>query len=413
MSCGQIALERAGFEIEEYYASEVDKHAIAVTQWNYPFTTQVGDVTKIKYANGTLHDSTGYAHKVDNIDILMGGSPCQNFSFAGTRKGMVTKDNIEILSLDQYLELKSAGFEFQGQSFLFWEYVRSLKEIQSQNPGVKFLLENVKMAKKWENLITSIIGVEPIFINSSLVSAQSRQRLYWTNIPNVVQPKDKGILLKDIIDYSVPFERTFTPKDATEKSKDGLIMAGEADDINGHDILKRIYSLEGKSPTLTAAKGGNQEVKIAKPINLGNVNPSGRGQNGNVYSVDGKSPCLTTNKGEGVKVANHIVGGAIRGRYLVDGKRQDHKMKTAGLTTQRVELREDGKTNCLTTVQKDTVVVDKSKWMWRKLTPVECERLQTVPEGYTDSVSNSQRYRMLGNGWTVDVIAHIFSFMKF
>ena len=191
MSCGQIALERANINVDTYYASEVDKYAMKVAMKNYPNTIQVGSVTNV----------VGSGH----IDLLIGGSPCQNFSFAGNREGMSTKDKIEILTLEHYLELKAEGYEFVGESYLFWEYVRVLKDIQKVNPNVKFLLENVRMTKKWKDLISSILGVEPININSSLVSAQSRNRLFWTNIPNVSQPADKGLVITDILDSDAEF----------------------------------------------------------------------------------------------------------------------------------------------------------------------------------------------------------------
>ena len=191
MSCGQIALERANINVDTYYASEVDKYAMKVAMKNYPNTIQVGSVTNV----------VGSGH----IDLLIGGSPCQNFSFAGNREGMSTKDKIEILTLEHYLELKAEGYEFVGESYLFWEYVRVLKDIQKVNPNVKFLLENVRMTKKWKDLISSILGVEPININSSLVSAQSRNRLFWTNIPNVSQPADKGLVVTDILDSDAEF----------------------------------------------------------------------------------------------------------------------------------------------------------------------------------------------------------------
>jgi len=186
MSCAQIALNRAGIKYDNYYVSEVDKHSIKVTQHNYPNTIQLGDITQI---NGS---------DLPTITLMCGGSPCQNLSFAGKMKGMSTKEDIEILTLEQYLDLKRNGFNFQGQSYLFWEYVRLLKEVKPKY----FLLENVKMLKKWENIISNVLGLEPIEINSTLVSAQNRRRLYWTNIPNINQPIDKGITLKDIIvDY--------------------------------------------------------------------------------------------------------------------------------------------------------------------------------------------------------------------
>ena len=204
MSCGQIALRELGVTIEKYYASEVDKFAIANTMANFPETVQLGDVREI--------DATTLGH----IDLLIGGSPCQSFSFAGKRAGMSTKTNEKIVTLSRYLELKKQGFEFEGQSYLFWEYVRILNQVRQTNPGVFFMLENVEMGKQWESVIDEAIGVRGVHINSALVSAQVRKRIYWTNIRTfqsvmfappdsaIPQPRDRGILLKDILEDEVP-----------------------------------------------------------------------------------------------------------------------------------------------------------------------------------------------------------------
>ena len=180
ISCGRLALERAGIPIEKYYASEICDYSIKIAKKNFPEIIEIGDVRNVEGEN------------FKNIDIVIGGSPCQSFSFAGKMDGMATKDEkIDITSLEQYLDLKNKGFEFEGYSYLFWEYVRILKEVKPKY----FLLENVKMAEKWKNVITDALGVEPIMINSELVSAQSRERLYWTNIPNIEQPEDKHIYI--------------------------------------------------------------------------------------------------------------------------------------------------------------------------------------------------------------------------
>ena len=310
MSCGQIALNRCGIKYDNYFASEIDKYAIQVTQANYPNTKQLGSVVDVK------------AKYLPRIDLLIGGSPCQGFSFAG----------------------KQLNFD-DPRSKLFFEFIRLLKECKPKY----FLLENVKMKKEYEQVITDALGVEPILINSSLVSAQNRKRLYWTNFPNITQPKDNKILLQDIVE-------------------DGGVLKGKS-----QTILSTIYKENAKS-------------------------------------------MITRNK-QGLLV----VCGAMRGRYIVDGKIQDGKMLTKGLTRQRIEIRYDGKTNALTTVAKDNNVCYEADGRpyyeidgirFRKLTPIECERLQTVPDNYTDCVSNTQRYKMLGNGWTVDVIAHIFNGLK-
>lgn len=363
MSCGQIALDQLGIKVDNYYAAEIDKYAIEIAKKNYPNTIHLGDVTSIYVKDKRLN--------LPQIDLLLGGSPCQGFSFAG----------------------KQLNFD-DPRSALFFEFVRLLKEC---NPKY-FLLENVRMKKEYQDVITEHLGVEPIMINSALVSAQNRVRLYWTNIPNITQPEDKGIVLKDVLeetpDNFVKMSNTFTTRqkgnrcltDMTKEKASNLsameyvkngrqgdyiacnnsgspIQIGMADDINGHDILKRIYSSEGKSPTLNSMNGGNRQPKVS---------------------------C-----------------GAFRGRYYDhEGKRTDHKESVAGKTTQHLEIRDDEKTNTLTTVQKDNVLT-QDKMYYRKLTPLECERLQTVPDGYTEGVSNTQRYKMLGNGWTVEVIKHV------
>ena len=170
LSCGQIALKELGVKVDKYYASEIDKHAIKQTMLNFPDTIQLGSVTDVDVS------------KLDKIDLLIGGSPCTNFSFAGKRNGMRTTTKEEIYTLERYLELKNNGFEFEGESFLFWEYMRILNDIRKYNPNVKFLLENVEMGKKWQKVLTDAIGIEGIHINAALVSAQNRKRIYWTNI---------------------------------------------------------------------------------------------------------------------------------------------------------------------------------------------------------------------------------------
>lgn len=293
MSCGQIALTNLGCFPDKYYASEVDKFAIQQTSHVFPDTIHIGDVTKVD------------GFDLPRIDLLMGGSPCQSFSFAGKRAGMVTTDNVEITDLEQYMDLKRNGFRFEGQSYLFWEYVRILTEIRLMNPDVKFLLENVKMAKNWEKVITGALGVEPILINSSLVSAQNRKRLYWTNIEGVTVPEDKGVFLGDILEDNVP-----------EKYYVSEILCG----------VKRIQAKE-----------------------------RGRGE---------KAKCLTAT--------------------VYKGPRND------GCTLVR-------------DYKGQAVITDRL----RRLTPDECARLQTVPDWYEWVVSDTQIYRMCGNGWTVRVIEHI------
>lgn len=201
MSCGQIALERAGIEVGKYYASEIDKYAMKVTQYNYPDTIQVGDVAKLDY------------QKIVGVDLIIGGSPCQGFSIAGKQQGMITKEKVEITSLEQYLKLKKEGFEFSGQSYLFFEFINAIRILKPKH----WLLENVKVDKKWLPIMNEVLGCEPIFINSEVLSAQSRPRFYWTNIPGVTQPDDEGIKLSDILEEEVTDERYYLSEDMTRK----------------------------------------------------------------------------------------------------------------------------------------------------------------------------------------------------
>ena len=252
MSCGQVALERAGIKVDNYYASEIDKYAIQITQKNYPNTTQLGDVTKWR------------EWELPQIDLLIGGSPCQGFSFAG----------------------KQLNFD-DPRSKLFFEFVGVFKTVRPKY----FLLENVKMKKESERVITNLLGVPPVKINSALVSAQNRERLYWTNLLDIHQPEGKEVLLDHIIE-------------------DGYVDREKA------------------------------------------------------YCID----------------ANYWKGGNLKS-YFEKKRRQ-------------------------------LVFTNEEKTEYRKLTPIECERLQTLPDNYTEGVSNTQRYKMIGNGWTVDVIAHILKGLK-
>jgi len=378
MSCGRIALDQLEIKVDNYYACEIDKYAMQVSQANYPEIIQLGDVCDVK------------SEDLPKIDLILAGSPCQGFSFAG----------------------KQLAFD-DPRSALFFEFIRLLKECKPKY----FLLENVRMKKEYLQVISEQVsacypeipfGIEPTMICSSLVSAQSRKRYYWTNIPNVTQPEQKGIVLRDILETRVnqdrlsgmtnqdnkaycltttyPCARPQRSMDKSEKSmipvedtvpysttliydsKDkshSPIQVGIATDINGHDILKRVYSEDGKSPTVNTCQGGNREPKV--------------------------------------------LAGAYRARSIdKDGNRVSWKEVKP---QQMLELRRDEKSNTVTSVQKDNVLTQDEVY-WRKLTPLECERLQTVPDNYTNHVSNSQRFKMLGNGWTIEVIKHIFKNME-
>jgi len=302
MSCGRLALERANIPVTKYYASEIDKWATKVSDANYPDIIRLGDINDWKKWD------------LPKIDLIIAGSPCQGFSFAG----------------------KQLAFD-DPRSALFFTFLDILNTIKAYNPDVKFMLENVRMKKEHLDVISDKLNVKPAMINSALVSAQNRVRYYWCNW-NVEQPDDKGILLKDIIDDS---ENESIVKDT--------------------DRNKRHYrNLDQKSLTCTATMykgaGNNGMTLIPKKCNQVGIASDIKGNESikRIYGTDGKSPCLTT------------MGGGHR---------------------------------------EPKIAMDKTQY--RKLTPLECERLQTVPDNYTNHVSNTQRYKMLGNGWTVDVIAHI------
>lgn len=312
MSCGQIALQKMGYTPEdyEYYASEIHAPSIKVTQYNFPNTTQLGDVTQVSYKEGVLYSENG-EHTVGKIDLILAGSPCQGFSMAG----------------------KQLAFDDE-RSKLYFIFERILKEIQAENANVKFLLENVKMKQEYRNVITKRLGVEPITINSNLVSAQNRHRLYWTNALNITKPEDKEIILKDILQENVQ-EKYYIKEGRLQWLKN----FGEVKEHKGYIAF---HPIKAKMPD-----GSSRRVDCTCILQW----PHGSNKGG-YRALDGKTPALTTSSWE----SNNLL--------LNEG-------------------------------------------LIRKLIPEECEVLQTVPVGYTSCVSDSQRYKMLGNGWTVDVIVHI------
>ncbi len=520
MSCLQMAFHQIGIIPTEYFASEIEKFPIKAAMINFPNTIQIGDVRNVKGSD------LGF------IDFLGGGSPCQSFSFAGKRKGMATKCDVEILTLSHYLELKIQNFEFEGQSYLFWEYMRILEELRVINPNIKFLLENVLMGEKWQKILTRAIGINPIKINSALLSAQNRQRLYWTNIASVQnglfgdlvcsipQPKDKGILLKDILETDLD-EKYFL----SGKMLDWLNRHSEK---RGTDF-KQLDGFQ-KSACITATANVKQNLSTDYIIHNTMPRSSKTGKGGTVplSRNDGKTYCLDTGNTNAIEMVGAIKFGrteeakAIRKESMANGKdftpfqakeisNIDYE-KMGTLTTainkdnllivaqrgrgenneQQLEPRNDGKTNCLTSVQKDNLVMQlnpskesggkqpyqqnrvydvdgispalcahKSDLIIsgtlrthndgkgfrevvsgkgatipararedgsgqnivsvagniRRLTPTECGRLQTIPKIFLENLINSdisdtQLYKMLGNGWTIDVIAYILTHLK-
>jgi DNA-cytosine methyltransferase len=383
MSCGQIALNKLGIDYDKYFACEIDKYAMQVTQHNFPDTIQLGDVQFVtKETFGT--------HK---IDLVIGGSPCQGFSFAG----------------------KQLNFE-DPRSALFFEFVRIVKELKPKY----FLLENVKMKKEYQNVITQYMGVEPIEINSALVSAQNRRRLYWTNIPNVEQPEDKGIVLKDIIESGYVDDRM------VDKGKSYCLTARYSGAVWWNSIERKqrtmisLEQVDNKLRHKEATKKGYAEAGEGEGLDL--TFPESKTRRGR--AMKDKSNCLTA--------AGHEMGVVVKSYREVRTEaakkaRKEHRDRTGEDFTpfraKEIVVRDDEKvgtvTPSLSNDHKISIETDK-KLVWRKLTPLECERLQTVPDGYSlvlddngkQLVSDSQRYKMLGNGWTIDVITHIMKNME-
>ena len=268
------------------------------------------------------------------------------------------------------------------------------------------------MKKEYQHIITEYMGVEPVDINSALLSAQNRRRLYWTNIPNITQPEDKGILLRDILDLGEP-KGTAT---AREFSVDTLCHhAADADDINGHASLKRVYGDLGKSPTVNTCTGGNREPKV---LIIKEATKKGYTEIEEGDCFDFTFPNSKTRRGRNMKHKSNCLTAANYDYMVFENKSATKTGKAYSLTASY-----NGAVawNSIARKQRTMVPVKQSTednpnvvdgYHYRKLTPIECERLQTVPDNYTDSVSNSQRYKMLGNGWTIDVICHILKNMK-
>lgn len=503
MSGAQIALTVANVTYSKYYASEIDKHAINVTQHNFPNTIQLGSVVDIDVS------------KLEPIHYLFGGSPCTNFSFSGKMKGMSTKCDIEILTLNHYLELKSKEFEFEGQSYLFWEYVRILTDIRKYNPDVIFLLENVKMTKKWERVLSDALGIIGVHIDSALVSAQSRKRIYWSNIKtrqdglfgdlvtDIPQPKDKGILLKHILESNVPEKYYLSDKMLKyfDNRKDNfnagkinvrnqedkattLTKSMSSCDISDNFIAVNVNGTHSeKAGTLTAryAKGTSNfgtetYIKVDKQLNPksnqnksdcftaggnsgGNhsdmdliverapiqINPSKESggnqpyQHNRVYDVNGISPALNTdarphaimiqrergnNTGFNKEVEKSpsitsnsfehnnflVVNEGNKNGFVEIKPGEVFDIENPNSKTRRGRKMID-KTNALMSINHFAQYTEDFRI--RRLTPTECKSLQTVPSWYEMTVlSDTQQYRCLGNGWNIDTIVHILSFLS-
>jgi DNA (cytosine-5)-methyltransferase 3A len=385
ISCARVALERRGIPVEIYYASEIDKYAIQISRKNWPDIVQVGSVVGLD------------TKQFKKIDLLIGGSPCQDLSIAKKdRKG---------LSGDR--------------SGLFWEYVRILKLLKPKY----FILENVNsMPKEAKDLITKTLGVEPIMIDAALVSAQRRKRLFWVGKlvytkhdifseahyeqVDVTLPDDRGILLKDILEDNNGVAITERRTEKAKKAR-SLYMKKTGKDFSPRRAKELVPRQDGKANTITT--GVTKEMLVMKEksntIRLG----GGGSKVGDKHEWDsvyqyrrtywretkgGKVPTLTANMGTG---GNNIP-------YIVD-TRQTTREKTP-------RIYDKGKSPTLnSTMYKEPYNVATDSPSIRKLTPLECERLQSLPDGYTDGVSNTQRYKALGNAFNAEVVAHILSFI--
>lgn len=344
MSCGQIALERAYIPVANYYASEIDKYAISVTQYNYPNTTQLGSVTNWRE----------WLVLLPKIDLIIAGSPCQGFSVASPGR---------------------LNFE-DPRSKLFFTFCDILAVLHGKNPDLKFFLENVKMKKEWRDIISDRMKVEPILINSALVSAQNRERYYWANFP-ITQPEDKGILLKDIIEEG-----------EVDRSKSYAIDANYFKGGSSKNMAERYFSRGKRQIVKTSDLHQSERRLVVKTLGHGFVKEDVEVDPDKYAALCAQSP--HTKHMIRIGTANDVAGHDYNKRvYSQEGKGPALAAKSGGNLEPKV-------------------AVDDSHW--RKLTVLECERLQTVPEGYTGApkISNTQRYKMLGNGWTVDVIAHAF-----
>lgn len=364
MSCGRITLSELGISVEKYYASEVDKFAIKATMQNFPDIIQVGDVRELEVS------------RLDKIDLIIGGSPCTNLSMSGKRKGLSTKEGMEVLDLQTYLELKENGFEFEGQSYLFWEYIRIYHELIKRGDNPKFFLENVEMGKKWESVFNETMGRKGIHINSALVSAQNRRRIYWTDIhDDIPQPEDRGILLRDILEEEVD-EKYFLSDKMIECLK-GRVKTEKFSPVQFSPI-KFPYEQKARTINTRLFKMGDNDNYIQVGNNDGST-----------------QPCV-------IIATPNIADITIPNKYIKKNIRSiDDKAHTLLATSHKGAM-----ANGMT-------LVDNGNFRIRRLTPTECARLQTVPEWYIwDGISDTQRYKMLGNGWNIETIKHIFKYIE-
>ena len=420
MSGGEIALREAGVSYNKYYYSEIDKWCNQQASLNFPDSIPLGDIRNVDVG------------QLDPIDLVIAGTPCKNLSFAGSREGLICNSLEEYLDIrrkwlitgDEKLYIHKGKFQ---QSMLFWDFVRILRDIQVYNPGVKFLLENVRMKKDQQEIIDRELGVKPVVIDSQLVSAQRRYRLYWTNIrtrqedlfgsvySDIPQPKDRKIFLKDILEPEEDIAENFYIKsnkynfeglDVFKKARTVRMGGGSTKtDKHNWDIVRvpdKSYCLDsnyfkGASPSVISKDKCKRQVVFAKTD-----------RKGNLKKHQDKASCLGVGgKSGGNNSDMDVLCVAMRGRnpYNPSDRRAGIPLE------QTLEPNATGKTNTLTNASKDNLIANKG-YRLRRLTPKECCRLQTVPEWYKWNVSNTQQYKMLGNGFTIEIIKHILCFLK-
>lgn len=406
MSCGRIALRELGMPVDNYFACEIDRHAVAQTTLNFPDTVHLGDVRDLD------------TDKLPRIDLLLGGSPCTDFSMAGKRRGMSTETREEVTTLGQYLRLKADGFEFAGQSFLFWEYMRVLHSLQAKNPAVRFLLENVEMGRKWESVVTEAVGIAPVHINSALVSAQNRKRVYWTNIrtrrsglfgetaADIPQPRDRGLVLRDILQPEDEVDGKYYLSDAAIQ---GLLGHLTRNREKGNGFGCDIRTCGQKSQTVRVKGKGMYDLVAPRCTGVSVTARGLRPYTGGDKRGLSEYGTLAFDTAKGDTLTSKWHPKVIRRLSPVKGKDgrpvpQDKRCYDAG-----------GKSPAhLAQLSNGSYLVDDTEdpcFRVRRLTPTECARLQTIPQWYRWECSETQQYKMLGNGWTVEVIRHILSFL--
>lgn len=402
MSCGQIALKELGIKVSKYYASEIDKFAIKQTQHNFPDTVQLGSV----------EDWKAWDIDYKSIDLILAGSPCQGFSFAG----------------------KQLAFD-DPRSRLFFVFIDILNHIKNLNPDVKFLLENVDMKRSHMKVITDYCGVYPVNINSNLVSAQNRNRWYWTNIKtkrhpifgdllaDIPQPMDEGILLRNILEKDVD-ERYYLKSDVLKNLIDHKNRCKE----NGYGFGAVFHEHNQKMQSLKCGGRGIDDLVCVSMVGR-KIGDDGRRKDYDKsikaeQRLEGKTNCLTS-----VSKDNLILqrgrgfnkGGIYKGKTPTlssSSWEQNNLMIQLNTSTESGGKQpyqhnriysDEGKMICLDTDKRKNIYTDSRI---RRLTPIECARLQTIPDWYEWVVSDTQIYKMCGNGWTVKVIMWILRFLK-